>query len=136
MSSVFENTKSARKSSKLKGIQTIADWLRYYNDLDVAPGLGALKKMRASYTDKGIDILKDAVSLPEVNLHYLLRSTIEQGAELYSPCKEASAMLQEAVVGGQSPVLKRYNEAGVTRTGLKNQEFVRKLSAATPTRST
>ena len=38
-----------------------------------------------------------------------------RGAELYSPCKEAYAMLKEAVVGGQSLVFKRYQEAGVTR---------------------
>ena len=43
-------------------MQTFADWLRYYNDLDVAPGLEALEKMRAFYTDKDIDVLKDAVS--------------------------------------------------------------------------
>ena len=37
---------------------------RYCNDLDVAPGLEVLEKMRSFYTDKGIDILNDAVSLP------------------------------------------------------------------------
>ena len=31
-----------------------------------------------------------------------------------SPCKEAYAVLKEAVVGGQSVVFKRYHEAGVT----------------------
>ena len=94
-------------------MQTFKDWLCYYNDIDVAPGLEALEKIRAFYTDKGIDILKDAVSLPGVSLHYLLRGSIERGAELYSPCKEAYAMLKEAVVGGQSLVFKR-DEAGVT----------------------
>ena len=44
-------------------MQTFADWLRYYNDLDVALWLEALEKMRAFYTDKDIDVLKDAVSL-------------------------------------------------------------------------
>ena len=47
---------------------TFADWLRYYNNLDVTPGLEALERMRAFYTDKGIDILKDAVSIPGVSL--------------------------------------------------------------------
>ena len=50
-------------------MQTFADWLRYYNDLDVAPGLDALEKMWAFYTDKGIDILKDAVSFLGVSKH-------------------------------------------------------------------
>ena len=96
-------------------MQTFADWLRYYNDLDVSPGLETLEKLRAFYTDKGTNNLKDAVSLPGVSLHYLSRGTKERGAELYSPCKEAYAILKEAVVGGQSSVFKRYHEAGMTK---------------------
>jgi len=45
---------------KEKGMLTFADWLRYYNNLDVAPGLEALEKMRNFYTEKGINILKDS----------------------------------------------------------------------------
>ena len=96
-------------------MQTFADWLCYYNNLDVAPDLEALDKMRAFYTEKGIDILKDAVSLPGVSLHYLLRGTIDRGAELWTPCKEAYEMLKEAMVGGPSIVFKRFHEAGVTQ---------------------
>jgi len=106
--------KECRRVFKERGIKTFSDWLRYYNNLDVAPGLGALEKMRAFYTEKGIDILKDAVSLPGVSLHYLLRGTIERGAELYSPSKEAYAMLKNTMVGGPSIIFKRYHEAGVT----------------------
>ena len=58
-------------------MQTFADWLRYYNDLDVAPGLEALEEMRALYKAKGMDILKDADSLPGVSLYYLLRETVK-----------------------------------------------------------
>ena len=94
---------------------TFADWLRYYNNLDVASGLEALEKMRAFYTDKGIDILKDTVSIPGVSLHYLLRGCVERDAELYSPGKEAYEMLKEAVVGGPSLVFTRYHEVGVTK---------------------
>ena len=63
-------------------MQTFEDWLRYDNGLDVAPGIQALKKMRAFYEDKGIYMLKDALNLPRANLHYLLRGTIERGDEL------------------------------------------------------
>ena len=74
---------------KEKGMCTFADWLRYYNNLDVAPGLEALEKMRAFYTDKGIDILKDAVSIPGVMLHYLLRGCVERGADLLQPVQRS-----------------------------------------------
>ena len=96
-------------------MKTFKDWVRYYNNLDVAPGLEALEKMRNFYTGKGIDIMKDAVSIPGVSLHYLLRGAIERNAELYSPSKEAYEMLKEAVVGGPSLVFTRYHEVGKTR---------------------
>ena len=70
--------------------------------------------MRNFYTEKGIDILKDAVSVPGVSLHYLLRGAVERNAELYSPSKEAYDMLKEAVVGGPSLVVTKYHEVGVT----------------------
>jgi len=95
-------------------MRTFADLLRYYNNLDVSPGLEALQKMRASYTEKGIDILKDAASLPGVSMHYLLRGTIERGAKLFSLRKEAYEMLKGVVVGEQSLVFKRYHAAGET----------------------
>ena len=95
-------------------MHTFADWLRYYNDLNVAPGLEAFEKMKAS-ADKGINILKDEVCLPGMSLHCVLRGTIDQGTELYSPCKEAYAMLREAVVGGQSLVFTQYHKAGITK---------------------
>ena len=98
-----------------KDMQMFADWLRYYNNFYVAPGLEALERMRAFDTEKGIDILKDAVSIPGVSLHYLLRGAVERRAELYSPGKQAYEMLKEAVVGGPSLVFTRYHEVGVTK---------------------
>ena len=37
--------KECKKIFKEKGMKTFADWLRYYNNLDIAPGLEALEKM-------------------------------------------------------------------------------------------
>ena len=110
-----EEWEGCQRVFKEKGMRTFADWLRYYNNFDVAPGLEALEKMRNFYTEKGIDILKDAVSMPGVSLHYLLRGAVERGADLYSPGREAYEMLKEAVVGGPSLVFTRRHEVGVTR---------------------
>jgi len=96
-------------------MSTFADWLRDYNDRDVARGLDALEKMRNFYTEKGIDMLKDAVSLPGVSMYYLLRGAVERGAELYAPRKEEYEMLKGAVVAGPSLVFTRYHEVGKTR---------------------
>ena len=107
--------KASKKTFREEEMKTIKDWVRYYNNLDVAPGLEALQKMKNFYTEKGIDIMKDAVSIPGVSLHYLLRGAIERNADLYSPSKEAYDMLKAAVVGGPSLVFTRYHEVGKTR---------------------
>ena len=105
---------------KERGMQTFGDWLEYYNNLDVAPFLEALQKMKEFYTSLGIDILKDAVSLPGVSEKYILRKTLQprwgyKPPELYSPNKEAYAMLKAAVVGGPSLIFTRKHVAGETR---------------------
>ena len=107
--------KACKETFRKKGMKTFKDWVRYYNNLDVEPGLEALEKMKNFYTEKGIDIMKDAVSIPGVSLHYLLRGAIERKAVLYSPSKEAYDMLKAAVVGGPSLVFTRYHEVGKTR---------------------
>lgn len=38
--------------------------------------------MRAFYTEKGIDILKDDASIPGISMHYLLPGSVERGAKL------------------------------------------------------
>ena len=87
--------KQCKKSIQTKRMQIFADWLRYYNNLDVVPGLLALEKMNSFYTEKGIDILKDAVSIPSVTLHYLLRGAVERGADLWTPNKEEYAWFSQ-----------------------------------------
>lgn len=106
---------ACKKKFEEEGMKSFADWLRYYNNLDVLPGLEALEKMKAFYSEKGIDILKDAVSVPGVSLHYLLKGAIKNGAELYAPSEEAYEMLKKAIVGGPSIVFTRYHEAGITK---------------------
>jgi len=91
----------------------------------VGPGLEALEKMKSFYTERGIDILKDAVSLPGVSLHYVLRGAIERGEDLWSPDREGYGMLKRAVVGGPSLVFTRYHEAGVTR--IRGQSLCKKI---------
>ena len=102
-----------RKLFREKGMRTFRDWSEYYNNLDVAPGLEAFEKMRGFYSSKGIDILKDAVRLPGVSLHYLLRGALERGEEFWSPSSEAYDLLKKGMVGGPSIVFKRHHESGV-----------------------
>jgi hypothetical protein len=112
----LEDWKACKRVFRDEGMSTFADWLRYYNNLDVAPFIEAQAKMKAFYAERGIDIFKDAVSLPGVSLQYLLRGLNKKTANpLYAPSKEAYEYLKEAVSGGPSIVFTRYHEAGVTR---------------------
>ena len=98
-------------------MQTFGDWLEYYNNLDVTPFLETIEKMRAYYTNLGIDIFKDVVSLPGVSMQYILRRTLRgrNAPELYAPGPKACEMLKAAVVGGPSLVFIRKHVAGKTR---------------------
>ena len=98
-------------------MQTFGDWLEYYNNLYVTPFLEALEKMKAYYTNLGVDIFKDAVSLPGVALQYVLRRILRgrNAPELHAPGPEAYNMLKAAVVGGPSLVFTRKHVAGKTR---------------------
>ena len=105
---------------KERGMRTFGDWLEYYNNLDVAPFLEALQKMKEFYTNLGVDIFKDAVSLPDVSQQYILRKTLQgrkgyRPPELYAQNTEAYHMLKAAVVGGPSLVFTRKHVANQTR---------------------
>ena len=100
-----------------RGMQTFGNWLEYYNILDPTPILETLEKMKAHYTELGIEIFKDAVSLPGVSMKYILRGTLRghNPPELYAPGPEAYDMLKAAVIGGPSLVFTRKHVAGQTR---------------------
>ena len=99
-----------------RGMKTFGDWLEYYNNLDVTAFLETLEKIKAFYTKLGIDIFKDAVSLPVVSMQYFLRGTLRgrDPPELYAPTGEAYEMLKGTVVGGPSLVFTRKHIAGQT----------------------
>ena len=98
--------------------------------LTLLPFLEALQKMKEFYTDLGVDIFKDAVSLPGVSKQYLLRKTLQprrgyKPPELYTPNEEAYAMLKAAVVGGPSLVFTRKHVAGETHIRSHQYEYAK-----------
>ena len=116
---------------------TFANWLRYYNDLDVKPFLEALTKMRNFYHGYGVDILKDTVLLPGVSFQFVLRGMHKHHKN--QPLRSQNGGLRHA--GRCSRrwakfVFTRYHEAGVTRIQFHqydNASFRKMLWATTPT---
>ena len=71
----------------------------------------------------GVNIFKDAVSLPGVSLQYLLRGTLNRvnAPKLYAPEKEDYDMLKGAVVGGPSLLFTRKHEA--EKTAIRSHKY-------------
>ena len=65
---------------------TMGDWLRAYNVEDVVPSIEAFKKMAEQYYPDKTDVCKDAVSIPDISMSYVLNKSSEKnkGLELYS----------------------------------------------------
>ena len=78
-----------------RGCVTMIGWLREYNLADFVPFVEAVHKTGRPYYEDGIDILKDAVSIPGVAMRYVLNKLLKlkPAIELYTPgepCKHKS----------------------------------------------
>ena len=60
-----------------RGCVTMKDWLKEYNLADVEPYIEALEKTREQYYPDEIDLLKDAVSIPEISMTYVLNKALK-----------------------------------------------------------
>jgi len=97
-----------------KKMQTMKDFLIWYNNLDVVPFIHALEKMKAFWQGHGIDIF-NFISLPGIamrfemeflkgqNLHF----SVFNSEELYN-------LFRDNMVGGPAIIFKRYAEAHKT----------------------
>ncbi|KAI8487962.1 hypothetical protein Bbelb_344100 [Branchiostoma belcheri] len=56
------------------GMETMKDFLIWYNNKDVQPMLEAIQKMVDFYKDLGLDMLKDGISVPGLTLKYLFKN--------------------------------------------------------------
>ena len=96
---------------------TMRDFLHWYNDLDVAPFLVAIDNMFSFYKSLGVDMFKDAISVPGLTLKYLF-STLNP-TNFFTLFNEKDKdwyyRMRQNIVGGPSIIFHRYHEAGVTR---------------------
>ena len=66
---------------------TMGNWLRVYDVVDVVPFVEAFRKMAEQYYFDKIDVFKDAVSIPVISMTYVLNMSFEKNKKLklYSP---------------------------------------------------
>ena len=60
-------------------MKTLADFLQWYNNLDVTPMVDACDTLRKQHNDKGIDSFKQALSSPGISLVLGMREVEEVG---------------------------------------------------------
>jgi hypothetical protein len=123
------------RENKMKRFEEFLVW---YNNLDVVPLLEAVDKQCAVYAAKGIDMLKDAISLPGLAVRWmfaetdasdrtLASATASTPAELFKEMRQRLPvrlideqdsylyqLVKDNLVGGPSIVFHRYHECGET----------------------
>ena len=100
-----------------KGWTCFADYLEYYNNLDVGPFVDAVEEMLKFYFARGIDVLKVAVSIPGVARRMLFdtaRKQNESFASILNRDEDLYYTLKRNIVGGPSIIFHREHGAGQT----------------------
>ena len=115
-------------------MSSMRDFLIWYNNLDVKPMLEAVAKQCAIYKTKGIDMLKDAISLPGLAIRWMFATIPSQPAPqefdpslLHRELRQSLPVMlltnnesdlyqtiKDNLVGGPSIIFHRYHEKDVT----------------------
>ncbi len=85
-------------------MNTFEDFLVWYNNLDVGPFVTAVERFQKFYFDKGIDVLKSAISVPGVARQLLFKSAREESAEFSLIDRNNADMydtVRDNIVGGK-----------------------------------
>ena len=109
---------------------TFADFLKWYNDLDVTPMLQAIENMNDFYKNICIDFIHQAISLPGVAMRVCFNSITDSAAEFHlfnSKNKDIYHLFKENIVGGPSIIFNQYHEAGKTLFEITLIKPVRRL---------
>ena len=94
---------------------TFADFLKWYNDLDVTPMIQAIENMNEFYKQKHIDFMHQAIFLPGVAMRVCFNSITDPAAEFHlfnEKNKDIYQLFKQSIVGGPNIIFNRYHEAG------------------------
>ena len=94
-------------------MQTMKDYLKYYNNLDTVPFVESIQTMVNLYKKRGVHIFRDAISLPGVSLHISFSKTTDPYLSAYN--EDQHKIISQAIIGGPAVIFCRLAEAGITR---------------------
>ena len=97
-------------------MNTLRDFLMWYNNKDVVPFLQALDKQSRFYQTLGLDMLKDGIGVPGLTLCYLFKTLPDNicFSLIHEKHKDLHQLLRPEMVGGPSIIFHRYHEKGLT----------------------
>ena len=84
---------------------TFADFLKWYNDLDVSPMIQAIENMNEFYKNIRINFIHQTISIPGVAMRVCFNSITDPAAEcrLFNPKnKDIYQLFEENIAGGPS----------------------------------
>ena len=115
---IEQNYEQMQKVWNDNNMRTLADFLMWYNKLDVAPLLkGALKLSEYYRDDHNIDLYKTTITSSGVARILIYRSAYREGASFYQFDKTQAdiyALFKKNISGGPSVVFNRVNICGET----------------------
>ena len=99
------------------GMETLRDYLIFYNNLDVTPFLEAISKQFTFYRDRGIDMFKDGISVPGLSLLYLFNNLPPKTffTVFNQTNSDLHKLVKDNIVGGPAIIFHRYHEKDVTK---------------------
>ena len=99
------------------GMETLREYLIWYNNRDVTPFLQAIDKQFAFYCDRDIDMFKDGISVPGLSLLHLFNDLPND--TYFTVFNRTNSDLHQLVkyniVGGPAIIFHRHHEKGVTK---------------------
>ena len=96
---------------------TFADYLKWYNDLDVTPMISAIDNMNNFYKERKIDFIHQAISLLGIAMRVCFDSITDPKAEFHlfnNKNKDIYKLFKDKIVGGPSIIFNCHHEAGKT----------------------
>ena len=99
------------------GMETLREYLIWYNNRDVTPFLDAIAKQAGFYKHQNIDMFKDGISVPGLSLLHLFNDLPND--TYFTVFNRTNSNLHELVkdniVGGPAIIFHRYHEKDVTK---------------------
>ena len=99
------------------GMETLREYLIWYNNRDVTPFLDVIAKQAGFYKHQNIDMVKDGISVPGLSLLHLFNDLPNDTnfVTFNRTNSDLHQLVKDNIVGGPAIVFHRYHEKDVTK---------------------